>query len=84
MKAVGFVCLNQNFFGVTGGGMRSEPFDDGKGIQQDGPSISSLLPGLLEGSVKRKPGTTRSGPSKFRYPCSFHSLCDYNSRYSGP
>ncbi|VDK33810.1 unnamed protein product [Taenia asiatica] len=46
---------------AEGGGIRSELFDDGKGIQQDGPSISSLLPGLLEGSVKRKPGTTRSG-----------------------
>ncbi|KAL5108371.1 Kinesin-like protein KIF21B [Taenia crassiceps] len=48
---------------ADGFGMRSELFDDGKGIQQDGPSISSLLPGLLEGSVKRKPGSTRSGPN---------------------
>ena len=43
--------------------MRYEVFDDGKGIQQDGPSISSLLPNLLEGTVKRKPATVRPGPS---------------------
>ncbi|CDI98157.1 kinesin protein kif21b [Echinococcus multilocularis] len=48
---------------TEGAGMRLELFDDGKGIQQDGPSISSLLPGLLEGSVKRKPGALRSDPS---------------------
>ncbi|VDD83638.1 unnamed protein product [Mesocestoides corti] len=45
--------------------VRSEIFDDGKGIRQDGPSISSLLPGLFEGSAKRKPGLPRTAP-----PCS--------------
>ncbi|VDM23565.1 unnamed protein product [Hydatigera taeniaeformis] len=48
---------------AEGSRMRSELFDDVKGLQQDGPSISSLLPGLLDGPVRRKPGTLRSGLS---------------------
>uniref|UniRef100_A0A5K3FPF9 Kinesin-like protein n=1 Tax=Mesocestoides corti TaxID=53468 RepID=A0A5K3FPF9_MESCO len=48
--------------------VRSEIFDDGKGIRQDGPSISSLLPGLFEGSAKRKPGLPRTAP-----PCKLTS-----------
>ncbi|VDL18941.1 unnamed protein product [Hymenolepis diminuta] len=38
--------------------MRADVFDDGNSIQQAGPSISSLLPGLLDGNVKRKSGLT--------------------------
>ncbi|VDO07532.1 unnamed protein product [Rodentolepis nana] len=40
----------------NGDEMRADVFDDGNSIQQAGPSISSLLPGLLDGNVKRKPG----------------------------
>ncbi|KAM7536020.1 hypothetical protein Aperf_G00000093015 [Anoplocephala perfoliata] len=43
--------------------MRVDLFDDGKGIQQAGPSISSLLPGLLDGNTKRKPGVLRPTPA---------------------
>ncbi|VUZ48874.1 unnamed protein product [Hymenolepis diminuta] len=41
-----------------GDDMRADVFDDGNSIQQAGPSISSLLPGLLDGNVKRKSGLT--------------------------
>nr|CDS29761.1 expressed protein [Hymenolepis microstoma] len=43
--------------------MRVDVFDDGNSIQQAGPSISSLLPGLLDGNVKRKPGLNATRPA---------------------
>lgn len=49
----------------SGYSMRPEAFDDGTGIRQEGPSISSLLPGLFDGSVKNRPGTTRSVSCKY-------------------